>query len=371
MISFMTKPTASSLIALLALTSGILARTLDPRLQCLRADVHQIIEQTACGDKGSIAYCLGNLQPTAWDALVNQVETCYLNAGCNEAESAAETLWTLSQCDPAKDRGAAENDLRKRQAAKDTETETAAKTTAKAGPKTTLVAATTEPEPTTTTEKAAATTSTEQPTTTTQSTTSTPSTSSASSSTTSSPSTTTAAPGVGLAHTGRPLQCFTTSLAAITSCPIQSTGSLSGHAMSCFPTTTPTSVCAAGLICNLDGNGNPSCMYAYNKFDTAGVIIAIFFAVAVTGAVALVATLCCREKRASKRAEAAAVVREAQLLSAKGRMGGGVAVAEVREPGEDRRPLMHEDMGYGGAYGGHAGGMQDAAGPFGDQHRVR
>ncbi|KAH8912166.1 hypothetical protein BR93DRAFT_963360 [Coniochaeta sp. PMI_546] len=371
MFSLLTTSPASSLIALLVLTSGVSARTLEYRLQCLRSDNHHIIEQTACGDEGSIAYCLGNLQPTAWDALVKQVETCYVNAGCNEAEAGVETLWTLSQCDPAKERGA---DLRKRQAAKASDTETAAPnkpaTTAKAGPKTTLVAATTEPAPTT--EKAA--TTEQAATTTTQATTSSTEaeTTSATTQDTSSPTTATAtAAAAGLAHSGRPLQCFTTSLVPVTSCPIQSTGSRSGHAMSCFPTTVPTSVCAEGLICDLDGNGNPSCMYAYTNFDAAGVVIAIFFAVAVTAAVALIATLCCREKRQQKRAEAAAIAKEAQLLSAKARMG--VSVAEVRDPspGEDRRPLMNEDMGYGGGYGGHAGGLRQDAGPFGDQHRMR
>jgi hypothetical protein len=352
--------TASSLIAILLLASDVSARTVEFRLQCIRTDNRHIIAQTACGDKGSIAYCLGNLQPTVWDALVKQVETCYVNAGCNEAEAEVETLWTLSQCDPAKEGGV---DLRKRQAGKASDTETEATnqpaTTAKAGPKTTLVAATTEPAPTT-----------EQAATTTQATTSSTAAQTVVSTTQTTTSPTTTAAQVGLAHTGRPLQCFTTSLMSVNSCPIQSTGSKSGHVMSCFPTTVPTSVCAAGLICDLDGNGNPSCMYAYTKFDTSGVIIAIFFAVAMTAAIALIATLCCREKRQQKRAEAAAIAREAQLLSAKA--GMGVTVTEVRDPspGEDRRPLMNEDMGYGGGYAGHSGGLQDA-GPFGDQHRVR
>lgn len=111
-------------------------------------------------------------------------------------------------------------------------------------------------------------------------------------------------------------------------------------------------------------------MYAYTKFDTAGVVIAIFFAVAVTGAVALIATLCCRETRAHKRAEAAAIAAEANVLADKAdKAEVGVTVAEVRGHGDDRRPLMNEDLGYGGGYAG--GFQQQDAGPFADQHRAR
>lgn len=361
MFSLSTKPRTSSLITLLVLASAVSARTLDHRLQCLRTDNHQLIEQTACGDKGSIAYCLGQLQPTtAHDVLVSQLETCFVNAGCDEAEAEAETLRALSQCDPAeKDR---EDDLRRRQANTETTAAAATKpaTTAKAGPKTTLVAATTEPAETTekaaTTAEAATTTEATTSAEPTTATTPTPTTSSSRSATTASA----AANQVGLAHTGRPLQCFTTTLVSTSSCPIQSTGSRSGQALSCFPTTAPTSVCAAGLICDLDRSGNPSCMYAYNHFDAAGVVVAIFFAVAVTGAAALVITLCCRERRRQRRAEAVAVAREARVI-----------MGDAKE--EDRRLLVGEDMGYaGGAYGGRPGGGQDAGqGPFGDQHQVR
>lgn len=360
MFSRSTKSRTSSLITLLVLASAVSARTLDHRLQCLRTDNHQIIEQTTCGDKGSIAYCLGVLQPTtAHDILVSQLQSCFVNAGCDEAEAEAETLRALSQCDPA-EKGR-EDDLRRRQATTETAAANKPATTAKAGPKTTLVAATTEPaettEKATTTAEAAttteATTSAEPTTATTPSTTS----SSSRSATTASA----AANQVGLAHTGRPLQCFTTTLVPTSSCPIQSTGSRSGQALSCFPTTAPTSVCAAGLICDLDRSGNPSCMYAYNHFDAAGVVVAIFFAVAVTGAAALVITLCCRDRRRQKRAEAIAVAREARVI-----------MGDAKE--EDRRLLVGEDGGYaGGAYGGRAGGGQDVAGqgPFGDQHAVR
>ena len=311
----------------------------------------QVIDLSSCGHKGSIAYCLGNLQPTARNALLQQVETCYLNAGCDEAESKLEATRTLAECDEAED-------LRKRQGAKatDAETETEAATTAnkpattaKSNPKTTLVAGTTEEakttEKTTTppTKAAATTSSTSTESTPSSTTTSSSSSSSSPTTTTSQPATTTAAPGLGLAHSGRPLVCFTTSLHSTTTCPIQSTGSAKGHALSCFPTAIPTSVCADGLICQQDDDGNGTCMYAYTKFDAAGVVIAIFFAVAVTGAVALIATLCCRERRAHKRAAAAAIAAEARRMAGK----AGVASIGVEEvdAGEE--------------------------GPFGDQHRVR
>ncbi|KAB5536043.1 hypothetical protein GE09DRAFT_338852 [Coniochaeta sp. 2T2.1] len=350
----------STLVASLLLVAGASA----DKLHCLRTDNTEIIQQTACGDKGSIAYCLGNLQPT--DTLTQDIATCFVNAGCTEAEADIEAIWTLSQCEPsAKDRA----DLRKRQANK-SETEdadaapTAAKpaTTAKAGPKTTLTPATAEPEEKTTdkaqtTEKPATpTTPTPEPTTTAPPTTA-----------TTSPATTTpaaAANGHGLAHSGRPLQCYTTSLSSTSSCPLQSTGSNSGKPLPCFPTTTPVSVCAEGLICQSDGRGGSggSCMFRYQRWDAAGVIIAIFFGVAVTAAIAMVVGMCWRDKRKQKRWEAQEIAREARAMADKG--GVGLSVAEVRDPGEERRGLM------GG--NGNAGGYEGAgAGPFGDQHRVR
>ena len=361
MLSLLGKSTAaSSLIAVLVLSSGVSTRTLEYRLQCLRDVNGQIMDLSSCGHKGSIAYCLGNLQPTARDSLLQQVETCYLNAGCDEAESKLEAVRTLAECDQAED-------LRKRQGAKatDAETETEAATadkpatTTKSGPKTTLVAGTTEEaktteKATTSPTKAAATTS--SPSTSTDSPTPSSTTSSSSTTATSQATTTTAAPGLGLAHSGRPLVCFTTSLHSTTTCPIQSTGSQKGHALSCFPTAVPTSVCAEGLICQQDDDGNGTCMYAYTKFDAAGVVIAIFFAVAVTAAVALIATLCCREKRAHKRAAAAAIAAEARRMAGKaGTTGVRVGVEEVGDGAEEGRGLM--------------GGREE--GPFGDQHRVR
>lgn len=364
----------SSLIAFCLVTPSIAARSLLDldQVSCLRTN-QQIVDRTSCGDKGSIDYCFGKLQPAAGTALTRQLESCLVNAGCSEGEADVEAGLALAQCDLDTLRDTVDADLRRRQAAKasETETQTTANkptTTAKSGPKTTLVAATTEPAAETTTEKptTAATTTTTSPST---ETTTAPDTSVS----TPPPATTTAAPalGLGLAHSGRPPVCFTTSLSSVTSCPVQSTGSLSGHAMSCFPTTIPTAVCAAGLICNLDANGSPSCMYAYTKFDTAGIAIAIFFAVAVTGAIGLIVTMCCRERRVQRRLaramEAADIAHEAQFAKygAPGRKTPpGITVAQVNERGaeKDWQPLMEGE-------GTYAGGTQE--GPFGDQNRVR
>lgn len=311
--------TVSSLIALLAFGPGISARTVEYRLQCLSTDNRQIIDIASCGDKGSIAYCLGNLQPTALDALGSQVQTCYLDAGCNEAEAKAEAARALTHCDPGKD-GA---DLRKREGvkARDTESTPAA---AQSVPKTAHATAQTTEKPATSSPPANARAVIRAATTTTRN---------------------------GLAHSGRPIVCYTTSLSTTTVCPVQSTGSNSGKILSCFPTTIPTSVCAAGLICETDSNGNPSCMYKYNNLGVAGIAIATFFALAVTAAVTLIVTLCCREKKAQRRAERKAITAIAESMADKDEA--------LLRAGDDRAALMGGDVAAGGA------------GPFGDEHRVR
>jgi hypothetical protein len=382
-----TPPTASSLIALvlpvLLLTPSISASTKDITnptqnqrwLQCIHVDPHQIADKLACGDKGSIAYCLGNLRPSEEWTAADQVATCLVNAGCSEAEAEIETLWTLRRCDSA-DGGSV--DLRKRQrttavATEENETTQPATnklptaTTAKtAGPKTTLTAATAEPTtaaPATTQKPAAATPSSTSPGVETVVVTA---------QDTSSP--TTPAAATTAQTTGKPPVCLTESMLEITSCPVQSTGVSSGKPMSCFPTTVPTQVCAEGLICKVDGQGAMGCMYADTKFSAAGVIIALFFAVSVTAAISLMVFLCCRERkeqsRIAKAAEAAAIAKEAAFAAAAGKGVKGAPAVRVREvsgASEDRRPLMPDGQGYGGGFGGHDGGVN----PFGDQHMVR
>lgn len=323
---------ASSLIALLVLASSISARTPEYRLQCLSTGSSETTGIASCGDKNWIASCLGNLQTTASEALLSQVETCFLKAGCDEAEAGTEAAKALTRCDSAQD-GA---DLRKRGGVvegRDT-TQSAPATVA---PVTTAAAATNRAVV-----RAAATTT--RP--------------------------------LGLAHSGRPIVCYTTSLQTVNVCPVQSTGPSSGHVLSCFPTMVPTSACAPGLICVKDSDGNPSCMFAYNGFDAAGIAVATFFAAAVASAVALIATLCYREKRARKRAEAATLAAEAKMLKEEDRdrdEAAGASVAGVRRgPGGDPgRPLMHGDVGGDDHGAGYAGGLQQGASPFGDQHRVR
>ena len=100
-------------------------------------------------------------------------------------------------------------------------------------------------------------------------------------------------------------------------------------------------------------------MYRYQRWDTAGIIIAIFFGVAASAAIVMISAMCWSDKRKQKKWEAQEIAREARAMAEKA--GVSVGVAEVRDPGEERRGLMGGNGEYGGA----------GAGPFGDQHRVR
>lgn len=85
-------------------------------------------------------------------------------------------------------------------------------------------------------------------------------------------------------------------------------------------------------------------MYADTKFTTAGLIVALFFAVTVTGTACLMIFFSCKEKREHK---ALARIREAEAIALDAKKGNTqVTVKEVDGPEEDGRPLM--DRGYAG-----------------------
>ncbi|KAI8215724.1 hypothetical protein K4K54_004545 [Colletotrichum sp. SAR 10_86] len=113
--------------------------------------------------------------------------------------------------------------------------------------------------------------------------------------------------------------CSTTTTKSTTACPVQSTGTASGKTITsgCYSTTVAFETCAAGMLCQDDSSGNPSCLVIDNTLSGAGIAVALFFAIAGTGAIALITFLCCRDRKNRKRilakAEAAAIAKEAKL----------------------------------------------------------
>ncbi|KAK5658243.1 hypothetical protein OQA88_2218 [Cercophora sp. LCS_1] len=269
-----------------------------PRPECVHTRSEELAARASCGDEGSLNYCfshLVSLNPnTADEQLASELERCFQNAGCTDAESQIEALWTLQRCDSEP------TDLRRRRP------EAAMPIAREASPLgggITIVAArqaTTNPPAGT------------------------------------QPAPTTAAPA-----NRSPSPCFTETTVDITSCPTQSTGPDAGKKLPCFPTQIPSQVCAAGLICQMDNQGNPSCMFKESGLGLAGTIIAIFFASAVAISVVSVCFFCCRERRVQNRliraAEAAKIAQEAKTQAA-------VNAKKVGNdgPGLDRQPLMSQ-----------------------------
>jgi hypothetical protein len=323
----MRLPTLSSLAAaLLLLTSSTAA----DRAECLRGRATELADLAACGHKGSVIYCLTQLPPHTHLCTASALERCFVNAGCTAEEARIEAAWSLKRCDE-KGEGGELGELRRRQRqtqTPDDDEDADEPPTTRPGPQRTTgapqrttapPARTTAPQPETTSEN-------------------TPSveivTVSASGSTqlsTFSPTTTR-------------LTCFTTTTISTTTCPIQSTGAKSGkETLPCFPTLVSFPTCAAGLLCKSDAQGNPVCMKIDNSFNTAGVVISLFFAVAVTASIAGICFFCCRERRQQKRlvkaAEAAAIAKAAALD--KKRPSVGVRSVSGTSQAQDQVPLMH------------------------------
>ncbi|KAJ0134749.1 hypothetical protein CTA2_2422 [Colletotrichum tanaceti] len=281
---------APAFVALFCAT--VVASALSPaKLHCLRSRSLELAKLVACGEPKSVAHCLEMLPD---ELTQTDLEKCYLHAGCEVAEAIIESQWTLDRCG---DDGNVPAELRKRHVPV-----LARQTTAAA-------------------ETAAAATAT--------------------------------ATGTG---TGSSIICSTTTTKSTTLCPVVSTGVQKGRTLKegCYPTQVSFATCAAGLLCKDDLEGKPSCLVLDNKVYGGGVAVAIFFAVAITGAIAWITFLCCRErkqkKRIAARAEAAAIARQ----NVKQR-------PTVQVGNSDSQPLM--------THGQPAAGY-DQQGPFGDQQRM-
>jgi len=304
------------------------------RLECLHNRSQELAALASCGDEGSLNYCIANLvstdAATPIEQLTSELESCFVNAGCTNAESQIEALWTLNRCDEEP------SELRRRRNGAIPLPREAAPL-----PGITMMAArqATDNQPAPTAPA--------------------------------SPST---------------LTCFTETSIDITSCPLQTTGAGAGKKLSCFPTVVPSSVCADGLICQIDAQGNPSCMNKQSKLPLEGIIIAIIFASFIVVSVVSICFFCCKERRQQNRliraAEAAKIATEAKTQAKvdamkAGNRGGGASDGMDRQPLMSQPAMPQQDSHYGGAGGAYApapGADYDAGhgqNPFTDAHPMR
>ncbi|KAK1759749.1 hypothetical protein QBC47DRAFT_420638 [Echria macrotheca] len=312
------------------------------RPECIHTRSLELARLASCGDVGSLNHCFSKLvsqqSTTPVEQLTSELETCFQNAGCTLAESQIEALWTLQRCETEP------SELRRRRGSDGVAAMPVLRAASPGGGITILAArqgdaASTPP--------AAA-----------------------------EPPTPTTAP----ANTNSPSPCFTETSQTITSCPTQSTGADAGKHLSCFETTVPSQVCAAGLICQVDNQGSPSCMFKHSGLDLAGIIIAIFFASAIAISVISICFFCCKERRVQRRliraAEAAKIAQEAKTAAMVSAKKAGPSASSGDNL--DRQPLMSQasDLpplpqqyqgGYQAAPGTEYGGAH-GSNPFADSH---
>ncbi|KAK3936748.1 hypothetical protein QBC46DRAFT_23798 [Diplogelasinospora grovesii] len=296
-------------LGLLALAVSSTASAASSVSECLHTRTSELAALSACGDAGSLNYCISHLPVSQFTSsddslLTADLERCFFSAGCTPQEASIEAFWTLRRCDSNPRSG---SDLRRRQGGVG---DGIAANAGLAGPGAIIAARDPAPAPTPAPIPQAATTT-----------------------------------AAAAAANSSPATCFTETQVSVTVCPVQSTGTSSGQQLSCYPTTAPSSVCAAGLICKADPEGNPSCMYAQTSFGVAGTVIAIFFAVAITVSIVSICFLCCRERRSQKKleraAEAAKIAKDAKLAAAAAKKPSSSVTGAAGAGGmTENQPLM-------------------------------
>ncbi|KAM0279441.1 hypothetical protein ACHAQH_004601 [Verticillium albo-atrum] len=145
------------------------------------------------------------------------------------------------------------------------------------------------------------------------------------------------------------IDCSTTNTISTTFCPTQTTGTASGARLSCFPTTILKTKCADGIWCTKKPG---VCKVKNNTLDTSGVVVAIFFSVALIVAILSMCFMVFKDKKKQRGIRARAEAAEAAARERE-RKRPDVAVRDVSEGGV-KAPLMQvyeED-------------------PFRDQHRM-
>jgi hypothetical protein len=278
------------------------------RLECFRTRSRELASAASCGDAGSLSDCFSNLPlSTPPEALVQELERCFVSAGCTSAESKIEGAWVMRRCD------AGSPDLRRARHQPDSDDPllVAAKDP-QLGPRDALPAMTAMVLPRQTTAGAATATG---------------------SNTLTSPS-----------------PCFTDSTTSTTTCPVQTTGPDAGKRLACSTIVITSAVCREGLICKSDSEGNPSCMYKQSALGVDGIIIAVVFAGALFVGLLSVCILCCRERaehqRLERAAEAARIAKEAKAQATAAAKRPGLSVTgPVSSPAVEGQPLMYQGGG--------------------------
>ncbi|KYK54480.1 hypothetical protein DCS_06438 [Drechmeria coniospora] len=218
------------------------------RHDCL--SLHSSSLTADCADRSVLASCLAGLTGTAPD----DIQSCFLDAGCSEDEAAVEAEAISRRCDRLPQGG----DLRRRYLALDLRSQVS---------ETVELAEFLRRD--------------------------------------------TATPAPTKLHGA---ECFTTSTIDTTTCLLTTADGVQ-KTQTCTPTQVARSECAPGLKCTIGVNNEDICMVLHNNLETGGIIIAIVFAVIIVVGLGSLTFLCCRDRRNQKsmaaKAEAVALARAA------------------------------------------------------------
>lgn len=165
------------------------------------------------------------------------------------------------------------------------------------------------------------------------------------------------------------LTCLATSMISTSFCGIL-TQDGSRTTLPCVPTTTPSTYCAPGLLCQTQEAGHTTCMKRDAGLTTSGLIVAIVFGAALASCIAALIFFVCRTKRARKQQERmlqAQMVRDMHSSNARdieAMDGGAFAAGMGAAAGRGRRdpsaseaslPLMAQQGPAGGLDPGYSG----------------
>jgi hypothetical protein len=296
------------LSALLILAGGALAL---PRPEdCLSSNAARLAAYTSCGDLSKLNQCLSNIPSTTME----DVQACYLNAGCSQEDALLEARSTLDRCDE----WARADDLKKRYRAfpvphvpVKTDVPNARGLDTAVSPRATGALSLNEL--------------------------------------------------FGRAKDSfRDADCFDDVTKGTTQCDTSTSKGIE-KTFSCRSVTVTESKCKSGMTCSIDKSGGNVCMTLQDSLDTAGVIIAIVFGVALALGIGSLTYLCCKDRKDQKRIAAKA---EATALAR--------AATKKQRSKEVRAPLMqNQDAAAGGAIpsGPVITGPASHGDPFGDGNR--
>ncbi|ETS86487.1 hypothetical protein PFICI_00315 [Pestalotiopsis fici W106-1] len=261
-------------MTLLALVPTLVASTATP--ECINSRAKELAGRSLCGDKKTLRKCY---EKASGELLESAIQECLTNAGCTEAAAAVEASYLITFCEGE------EGELKRRdvRVARDS------------------VASGTD----STTSSETTTTTTDSTSSTTTSVASTASTGTVAkrTDTTTAASTTTAATTAAATTSN---SCSTASKTKVSACD-------SDNEYNCSMTETETMVCIATMYCDTDSEGNNLCMVRQDGLTTSGAVVTIFLAVCLTGIIATITFLCCKDRKEAKRnrarAEAAAIAK--------------------------------------------------------------